>query len=205
MKQSIESIRDSYVRKDDIRKFKDEVLSMLEGYYDAVNSIESKMKREISDVKSTLCDTVDALLEKVNSISEDIDSKVVESYSEIENLTSKMDKMEDSSVSEIMKKINFPVQKSVGIPVPIDQGGTGATTQAQAITNLGAASVTNTDFTNSDLSAGLLTFTADALLGIFDNNNDQIIPDNVDKNGTTFTVDLTSFGTLSGTWVRSTL
>jgi hypothetical protein len=93
-----------------------------------------------------------------------------------------------------------------GTAIAIANGGTGATTAAGARTNLSAAGIYKTSFTNASLSSGLLTVTHG--LGqqygscvITDNNNLQIFPDNVTfSNTTSWTVDLTSFGTLTGTW-----
>lgn len=70
----------------------------------------------------------------------------------------------------------------------------------------GASLSYRTTFVNADLSAGNLTITHNlnkqvSAIFIFDNNNDMIIPDNIDITGAnTSTVNLSSFGTLSGTW-----
>ena len=69
-------------------------------------------------------------------------------------------------------------------------------------------SVTRATFTNADLSSGILTIThSDGLsapytlhLTVSDNNYKQIIPDEVTFGTNTITVDLTSYGTISGTW-----
>jgi len=73
----------------------------------------------------------------------------------------------------------------------------------------GGASAVELSFDNGDLSAGILTVTHSeglsagytALVQIVDNNNKVIIPDEVyDFAANSFKVDLTSFGTLTGTW-----
>jgi hypothetical protein len=67
---------------------------------------------------------------------------------------------------------------------------------------------TKATFTNASLSAGVLTVTHNAgltapyqiLLQVYNNNAKLIIPDNVTGAVNSFAVDLTSYGTLSGTW-----
>ena len=66
-------------------------------------------------------------------------------------------------------------------------------------------------FVNGDLSSGVLTITHSWALAtnysvritILDNNDKVIIPDEITCLTSTITVDLTSFGTLSGTWKYS--
>ena len=63
-----------------------------------------------------------------------------------------------------------------------------------------------TTFTNASLSSGLLTVNHGlnsqyVSVVIYDNNNNQVIPDEVTATSTgTSTINLTGFGTLSGTW-----
>jgi hypothetical protein len=74
-------------------------------------------------------------------------------------------------------------------------------------TDLGSAPNRAT-FTNASLSAGKLTITHNKglsapyciIVAIFDNNNKQIIPDEITGATNSVEVNLTSFGTLSGTW-----
>lgn len=71
-----------------------------------------------------------------------------------------------------------------------------------------AATLTRATFVNGDLTAGVLTVTHNKGLAapysvsvvVFDNNAKQIIPDVVTGLTNTFTIDLTSYGTLTGTW-----
>lgn len=68
--------------------------------------------------------------------------------------------------------------------------------------------VTVGTFTNGDLSSGVLTLTHNKALSapyaisvrIFDNNAKEIIPDTITGLTNTVTIDLTSYGTLTGTW-----
>lgn len=77
-----------------------------------------------------------------------------------------------------------------------------------AIGSGSGATGTRGTFTNATLSAGVLTITHSLglstpftlLLTIADNNQKQIIPDEVTFLTNTITVDLSSYGTLSGTW-----
>jgi hypothetical protein len=74
--------------------------------------------------------------------------------------------------------------------------------------NLPAATATRGTFVNGDLSTGVLTVTHSKALSapysvtckVFDNNAKEIIPDAITGLTNTFTIDLTSYGTLSGTW-----
>jgi hypothetical protein len=71
------------------------------------------------------------------------------------------------------------------------------------------ASLTKSTFTNASLSTGVLTIThnlglasnAEVLMvTILNNSKKQIIPDDITFSANSFAVDLTSYGTLSGTW-----
>jgi len=72
----------------------------------------------------------------------------------------------------------------------------------------GYSAVTRGTFVDGDLSDGVLTITHSKALSapytiivsIFDNNAKQVIPDEVTGLTNTTTIDLTSYGTLSGTW-----
>lgn len=63
-----------------------------------------------------------------------------------------------------------------------------------------------TSFDDGDLSSGILTVTHNlghtyCQVQVFDNNDKLIIPDEIELTGTnTLTVDLSSYGTISGTW-----
>jgi hypothetical protein len=72
----------------------------------------------------------------------------------------------------------------------------------------GANIMTRGTFVDGDLSTGVLTVTHSKALSapysvsvqVFDNTAKQIIPDVITGLTNTFTIDLTSYGTLSGTW-----
>jgi len=72
----------------------------------------------------------------------------------------------------------------------------------------GGASATTGTFTNASLSTGKLTITHSKKLTapyaivveIFDNSGEKILPDNVTGSINSVEIDLTSYGTLSGTW-----
>jgi hypothetical protein len=93
-----------------------------------------------------------------------------------------------------------------GTAIPVAFGGTGAGTAAAARTNLAASGVHRQSFTNASLTSGILTVTH--TLGaqfvnvqVTDNANRVIYPDEITlSSATQFSVDLTSFGTISGTW-----
>jgi hypothetical protein len=88
----------------------------------------------------------------------------------------------------------------------IANGGTGAVTAAAARTALATPSFYRTTFTSANVTAGLLSVTH-ALgnkivsLQITDNTDKIIQPDDVTMtNTTTSIVDLTTYGTITGTW-----
>jgi hypothetical protein len=90
--------------------------------------------------------------------------------------------------------------------IAVANGGTGATTAAAARSNLAAAGVFTQAFTSANISAGVLTVTHNLnrqypTYIIADNTNQEIVPDNVTFGGVNgLTVDLTTFGTITGTW-----
>jgi hypothetical protein len=93
-----------------------------------------------------------------------------------------------------------------GTAIPVEFGGTGAGTAAAARANLAASGVHRQSFTNANLTAGILTVTH--ALGqqfvnvqVTDSANRVIYPDEITLSSSTqFSVDLTSFGTISGSW-----
>ena len=94
-----------------------------------------------------------------------------------------------------------------GTAITIPNGGTGATTAAAARTALGATSVFPISFTNASLTSGLLTVTHTlgrqyVSVSVYDDNNKKIptVDDVTCSSITSCTIDLTSFGTLTGTW-----
>lgn len=74
------------------------------------------------------------------------------------------------------------------------------------VEGVGGTATYNIAFTNGDLSSGILTVTHNLgfdypLLGIYDNNNKIIEPDEITYvNSNSVQIDLSSFGTISGTW-----
>lgn len=86
-------------------------------------------------------------------------------------------------------------------------GATGATGAAGADGADGTIAVSGT-FTNADLSTGVLTVTHNLSLSapysvnivMFDNTGAQVIPDSITGSANSVAVDLSSYGTLTGTW-----
>jgi hypothetical protein len=93
-----------------------------------------------------------------------------------------------------------------GTAIAVANGGTGATTAAQARTNLAASGVYRQSFTNGSLTAGLLTVThplGQQFVNVqaMDEAGKVVYPDEITLiSSTQFTADFTSYGTLTGTW-----
>lgn len=94
-----------------------------------------------------------------------------------------------------------------GTEISLAKGGTGATTAATARANLGAAAIDVQTFTNSNLTSGILTVNHSlgkqyGQVSLVDDNGKQIVTlDDVTFVSTSqYTVDITSFGTITGTW-----
>lgn len=72
----------------------------------------------------------------------------------------------------------------------------------------GEASATRGTFTNANLSSGKLTITHNKglsapytiLIQIYDNNGKMILPDEITGSTNSVEIDLSSFGSISGTW-----
>lgn len=93
-----------------------------------------------------------------------------------------------------------------GTAIAVASGGTGAASASAARANLAAAGIYRATFTNASLTGGVLTATHNlgqkiVSVQISDNNDKLILPDDTTLISTTAcSVDLTSFGTLTGTW-----
>ena len=72
----------------------------------------------------------------------------------------------------------------------------------------GSAGATRGTFTNANLSSGVLTITHNAGLSspyvmdvtVYDNNLKKILPDDMTGATNSVAVDLSSYGSISGTW-----
>lgn len=86
--------------------------------------------------------------------------------------------------------------------------GTNLSITGTTINATGGSTLTRATFTSASLTAGVLTITHSAglsapytvMVTIFDNNNKQIIPDQITGSTNSVAVDLSSYGTISGTW-----
>ena len=94
-----------------------------------------------------------------------------------------------------------------GTTIALAYGGTGATTAAGARTALGTVGVWRQSFTNTSLTSSLLTVTHTlgqqfVSVTVYDENNKLIVTvdDVTCSSSSVFTVDLTSFGPITGTW-----
>jgi len=88
-------------------------------------------------------DDIAELRRFILSVSESIEAKLSLEHMSFEKRAQRYENTVGSSVrdelNKEMVKFNLPVQKQINIPVSIDQGGTGATTAAGAVINLGLA------------------------------------------------------------------
>lgn len=70
----------------------------------------------------------------------------------------------------------------------------------------GSSNTVSATFTSANLTAGVYTFTHNVgvkatLIQVYDNNSKKVQPDDVTwTNTTTASIDLSSYGTISGTW-----
>lgn len=87
-------------------------------------------------------------------------------------------------------------------------GPTGPTGNTGATGPSGPAGIVNGTFDNTNLSSGILTITHNFGLpapytfdiAIFDNTNKMIVPDDITGSTNSIAIDLSSYGTLTGTW-----
>jgi hypothetical protein len=95
---------------------------------------------------------------------------------------------------------------SVTGALPVTNGGTGATTAAASRAALVTPSFYRASFTSANVSNGSYVIAHNlgqqfVAITLVDNTNSVVMPDNiVMTNATASTMDLTSFGALSGTW-----
>jgi len=90
--------------------------------------------------------------------------------------------------------------------IPKYNSATGDFTWVAQTGGVGSGNAYTTSFTNGDLSSGVLTVTHNLgstypVVEVYDNNGKVITPDEITYvNTNSITVDLSSFGTISGTW-----
>ena len=133
----------------------------------------------------------------------------------------------DINDSNILKKVTAQsIADLGGVPIEVEDEAVSLTTNVTKF-NFAGAGVTATEpladeilvtipggagasftqsFTNASLTASILTVTHSlgsqyVVVGVFDNNDKMVIPDEITATSTTVTtIDFTSFGTLAGTW-----
>ena len=128
----ISYIKDSYVKRDDLAAFKKEFIDILSNINRKVDNLNTDSTNKLNESKFQLSQSINKLK---NSLQTAIDRKLESLESEIQSSSQAIEGLKSSgtqNIDEVLKKINFPVQRSVNIPVPIDQGGTGVTTLAEA-------------------------------------------------------------------------
>jgi hypothetical protein len=92
--------------------------------------------------------------------------------------------------------------------VCVDAPGGSATTKKITQLNVATSILGKGTFVNADLSTGVLTVTHNlalsapymVLVKVFNNSNVEIIPDTLTGFANSFTITLTSYGTITGTW-----
>lgn len=209
--QEIIRVKESYVRQDDLEAFKNAITRLLAHLSNELDQLKTESTSTLINTKKSLGRTISSEAARIRQefstkISE-IESELGTSFDDIERLRSSGGVVPKG----LIEKINsFVVQRSVSIPVSVDQGGTGATTAAQARTNLGITSgsgitrsitVTSTSVTAGSTSdvdyvylvAGAHTITLPTAVS---NTNRYTIKNNHSAN---ITIDTTSAQTIDGT------
>lgn len=109
------------------------------------------------------------------------------------------------SVNGYLASADFSTFSAKLSDAPSDGSTYGRKNGAWAVAGGGSSGYT-TDFDNSDLASGILTVTHNLgtkyhIVAVYNNSDVQVIPDNVTLSSTSaLTVDLTTFGTLTGNW-----
>lgn len=123
-------------------KYTDKDISMLKKNYD-----ESQIAKKSENFN--LSKTTKELESRIS----DLESSLNEALTELDYLkTARKDVLTKEEVANLMRMIPPTTQRSVNIPVPIDQGGTGVTTLAEAQALIGA--LTTVDLT-ADVTGAL--------------------------------------------------
>jgi len=92
--------------------------------------------------------------------------------------------------------------------VCVDSPSSSAATKKITMTNLTGSVIVKGTFVNADLSTGVLTVTHNlglsapytVMVEVFDNSGNKVHPDEITGLTNSFTIDLTSYGTIVGNW-----
>lgn len=131
-------IKESYVKQDDLERFKDSITRLLATLSNELDNLKLDSQTTITDTKKSLWRTLSSETSRIRSEFaskiKSIEAELGTSFDDIERIKASGGTVPKGLIEEINR---FVVQRSVSIPVTIDQGGTGATTAAQARANLG--------------------------------------------------------------------
>ena len=126
-------IKESYVKKDSLQALEEAVIASLAKIRAEIDRIDQDSRIALKEAKNSLSGDIK---KTENSLSERLKKEIQAVAHEVEYTGGRIDQIS----TKLPKILSMPVQRQLSIPVALDEGGTGATTAAQARANLGITS-----------------------------------------------------------------